>query len=232
MAKAKTNQDKITMPKDYKLIKAIQNDKLYKANTKRRDKKARGILETSSPKAAPSKMKIGSLYLMEYFEPSLIEELEYYDAKPCSIFFGRCKNKEGKKRIIGFNIHYFPPRIRFQVLDRVMSIFEPFYKKMWSNKDPKDLAYFDYKMLVWQLQRAKLDFGVRMYIPELVGKCQLIEPKDWQKAVFTEGWFKKRTREAIMRYWQNRLVDKQLNRRAKKAGIKKTAQMATNVKLK
>ena len=51
------------------------------------------------------------------------------------------------------------------------------------------------------LEKAKLDFGVRMYIPELVKEARLIPPKYWEIAVFTEGWFKKRTRIAIMNYW-------------------------------
>ena len=215
MAKKNPN----SMPRGFKLIKAIREEKqLYKANTVRRDKKSRQILEPTSPQASPNKLKVGSLYLMDYFEPKTEEQLEYYDAKPCTIFFGRCKNKDGEKRVLGFNIHYYPPRIRFQVLDRIMDIFMPFYESMWNDQDPKDLSYFDYKMLVWQLQKAKLDFGVRMYIPDLIGKCQLIEPKDWQKAVYTEGRFKKRTREAILKYWRNKLIDKKLTKRAKKAG--------------
>lgn len=222
------------MPKQFRLILAIRGERaLYKSSVIKRDKRARNILETASPKASPNKLKMGSLYLMEYFTPKTEEELEYYDAKPCVIFFGRTKTQDGKRRVVGFNIHYFPPRMRFRILDKVVEIFRPFYRKMWAIKDPQDLPYFDYYMLIYQLQKAKLDFGVRMYIPDLIGKCQLIEPKDWQKAVFTEGRFKKRTRDAIMKYWKNKLIDNQLLIRSKKRGYRKTSsQMNTQTKIK
>jgi hypothetical protein len=59
-------------------------------------------------------------------------------------------------------------------------------------------------MLIHQLQKAKLDFGVRMYIPSLMGNIKPIPPKYWQKAVFSEGHFKKETREQILNYWKNK----------------------------
>lgn len=157
---------------------------------------------------------------MNYFEPKTEEQLEYYDAMPCTIFFGRVKNKKGEPRVLGFNIHYYPPRIRFQILTRIMSIFEPFYRKMWDKTSPQDLSYFDYNMLLWQLQKAKLDFGVRMYIPDLIGKCYLVQPQYWSKAVLTEGKFKKRTRAAILNYWKQLKINYARLNQAKAAGIK------------
>lgn len=234
MAKKKTNQAQLTMPKKFSLIAAIRGEKqLYKANVVRRDKIARQKLENTCPHVSPNTLKKGSLYMMEYFEPQTADQLEYYDAKPCVIFFGNYKTKEGEPRVIGFNVHYYPPRIRFKVLDKVMDIFKPFYKKFWSNKDPKESKDFDYAMIIYQLQKAKLEFGVRQYVPKLIGKCQLIEPKDWQKAVFTEGRFKKRTRDAIIKYWKNKPIDKQLITRVKKAGYKKTGSgMSSSAKIK
>ena len=68
----------------------------------------------------------------------------------------------------------------------------------------KELSYINYKMLLQQLQKAKLDFGVRMYIPNLMASVTPIPVKDWQKVVFTEGRFKKQTRDAILNYWKNK----------------------------
>ena len=216
MAKKQT----VKMPRGFDLREAIKKEKDYKSNVIRRDKNSRKFFEQAQNKipAMPNKFKIGSLYLFDYFEPKYREELEYYDAMPCTIFFGRCKNKAGEKRILGFNLHYYPPRIRYMVLDRIMQIYKPFYEQMWSDNDPGDMSYFQYMMLIHQLEKAKLTFGVHMYIPDLVGKCQLIEPKDWQKAVFTEGRFKKRTRAAIMNYWKNLKIDKSLSVRATNTG--------------
>lgn len=46
-------------------------------------------------------------------------------------------------------------------------------------------------------------FGVREYIPALCKDVRPIPPNMWKVAVYTEGWFKKRTREQIMKFWQN-----------------------------
>jgi hypothetical protein len=59
-------------------------------------------------------------------------------------------------------------------------------------------------MLIDQLQKAKLDFGIREYIPNLMGKITPIPAVDWSKAVLTEGHFKKETREQILNYWKNK----------------------------
>jgi hypothetical protein len=69
------------------------------------------------------------------------------------------------------------------------------------------MTYMQYKMLLEQLRDQGLDFGVREYIPNLMHSIRPIPPKDWSKAVFTEGRFKKRTREQILNYWRT-WVDK------------------------
>jgi hypothetical protein len=59
-------------------------------------------------------------------------------------------------------------------------------------------------MLISQLEKAKLDFGIREYIPMLMAKVTPIPVSGWQKAVFTEGHFKKETRQQILNYWKNK----------------------------
>ena len=46
--------------------------------------------------------------------------------------------------------------------------------------------------------------------PNLMGKIVPIPAADWPKAVFTEGHFRKETREQILNYWKNKTdsVDK------------------------
>jgi hypothetical protein len=65
-------------------------------------------------------------------------------------------------------------------------------------------------MLISQLQKAKLDFGIREYIPNLMASVTPIPVANWPKAVLTEGHFKKETREQILNYWKNKTdsVDK------------------------
>ena len=190
-------------PKDFKLIKAIRAEKDYKSNVVRRDKNVRRYIdENYNVKGSPSVMP-GQLVMFNYFEPATKEELEYYDAMPCTIFFGVVKTKNGP-RVIGFNIHYYPPRIRYQVMDRIFEIFRPMYEKTWNEPLKKEVSYFNYKMLIDQLTKAQLDFGIREYIPNLMASVTPVPPKAWSKAVFTEGRFKKRTREQIMKYWKNK----------------------------
>lgn len=194
-----------TAPKDFDMLKAIQNEKLYKANIKRRDVSARKFVSENYNVLGKDKIFPGQLIMFNYFEPKTKEELKYYDAMPCTIFFGVIKTKNGP-RVIGFNIHYYPPRIRYRLLNRIYEIFKPYYSKKFNTPLSKEIPYFNYKMLINQLQRAKLDFGIRMYIPKLMGKVTPIPAAGWQKAVFSEGHFKKETREQILNYWKNKSI--------------------------
>ena len=199
-------------PKDFSLMKAIRGvdqkdikgeSQLYKANTKSRDIKARKFIEEHVTQKGPGMAMPGQLIMFNYYTPKTREQLEYYDANPCTIFFGEIRTEEGP-RILGFNIHYYPPRIRYTLLDRIFDIFKPFYLNSWNSPMDTEVADFNYKMLIHQLQKAKLDFGIRMYIPSLMGNIKPIPPKYWQKAVFSEGHFRKETREQILNYWKNK----------------------------
>jgi hypothetical protein len=190
-------------PKDFNMLKAIRNEPLHKNNVLRRDKQVRKYVdENLEIKGRPSVLP-GQLVMFDYFEPATKEDLEYYDAMPCTIFFGIVNTEKGR-RVLGFNIHYYPPRIRYQVIDRIFEIFRPLYLKAWNEPLTEEMNHFNYKMLIAQLQKAKLDFGIRMYIPKLMASVTPIPVKDWQKVVFTEGRFKKQTRDAILKYWKNK----------------------------
>lgn len=201
-------------PKDFQLIKAIRghNQKnvageasLYKANVSRRDKSVRKFIDENIQNTNTQPILPGQLVMFNYFQPKTKDQLEYYDAMPCTIFFGIKKTNEGP-RVIGFNIHYYPPKIRFQILDRIFDIFKPLYLNSWDEALDNEMSDFNYKMLMRQLEKAKLDFGIRMYIPNLIHKIKPIPPMYWQKAVFTEGMFKKQTRQQILNYWRDKAM--------------------------
>jgi len=201
MAEDKKKKQKPEKPnKNYSLIREIHKDKDYKSGIGRRDVNARKYIEENGKKGGPANIVPGQLVSFNYFTPKTMDELEYYDAKPVTIFFGVFNTKEGK-RVMGFNIHYYPPRIRFQVMDRIMEIWKPMYLKVWEDGLKGDLTHFDYQWLIQQLENAGLGFGVRMYIPSLIGAVTVVPPEAWKKAVFTEGMFKKKTRDAILKYW-------------------------------
>ena len=168
----------------------------------RADEEARQYIAEQCDKGNPEKILPGMMIMFEYFEPRTKEELEYYDAGPCTIFSGVVNTKQGK-RVLGFNIHYYPPKIRRTVLSRIFEIYKPIYSKYFTEGVTREIDAFEYKYLIDSLEKAKLNFGVRMYIPSLIGKIWSIKPNEWNVAVYTEGWFKKRTREAVMKYWRN-----------------------------
>lgn len=212
MAKKVTN----TKPgKDFQLIKAIRGQKqrniagepsLYKSNITRRDATVRKFVDENLHQTNKATVFPGQLVMFNYFQPKTKEQLQYYDAMPCTIFFGIVKTKEGP-RVIGFNIHYYPPKIRYELMDRIFDIFKPFYLESWNGALSSEISDFNYKMLIRQLQKSKLDFGIREYIPSLMHKITPIPPKYWQKAVFTEGRFKKETRTQILNYWKNKTLE-------------------------
>lgn len=190
------------MPKTYSLITEIREDPLYKSNVVRRDARARRIIAAHGHPAGVGKLVAGNIYLMEYFEPKTKEQLEYYDAMPCSLIFGKFKTKKNEPRILAFSLHYFPPRIRFSVLNKVMEIYKEIYKDSWKDGLDSDLSFLQYAQLLYLLQKAKLQFAVHEYIPNLIGDCIMVPPSLWHLAAFTEGRFKKRTRQMILNYWK------------------------------
>ena len=192
-------------PKDFDMLKAIRAEKDYKSNIKRRDINSRKYVDENLATHGEKSILPGQLIMFNYFEPATKEKLEYYDAMPCTIFFGIVNTKNGK-RVIGFNIHYYPPKIRFQLMNRIYEIFKPIYSNQFNTPLKEEMSYFNYKMLVSQLQKAKLDFGIREYIPNLMAKIVPIPAADWPKAVLTEGHFKKETRQQILNYWKNKSI--------------------------
>lgn len=207
------------MPKNFDMIESIQSDTLYKSNIGRRDSVSRKILERYESAPAASILP-GQLISFKYFEPKTKEDLEYYDAMPVTLFFGKIKTKKGEPRVLGWNGHYYPPRIRYQLYARVFEMFKPFYKKAWAEPLQKELSYMEYGAIIYQLQKAKLEFGVRMYIPQLMTNITPIPTQAWPIAAFTEGHFKKTTIQAIRNYWKNKPIDNALISRATKNGLK------------
>ena len=198
---AKRRSNKV--PKDFNVLKAIRAEKDYKSNVKRRDINTRKYMANNLPTKWKKSIIPGQLVMFNYLEPKFKEELEYYDAMPCTIFFGLAHTKNGL-RVIGFNIHYYPPPMRFRLMDRIFEIFKPCYQNHFNKPLTEEVPDFNYKLLMKQLRKAKLDFGIREYIPSLMHKVTPIPVSAWSKAVLTEGHFRKETREQILNYWKNK----------------------------
>lgn len=182
----------------YKLINDIKDSPLYGKMNK--DEIARKWLEANCKGVGKNSILQGQLIMFNYFEPATKEELEYYDAMPCTIFFNVVNTEKGK-RVLGFNIHYYPPKMRYQIMNKIFETYRGLYVKYFSEPNKTAMDAFDYKILIQELNRANLGFGVRMYIPSLIGNPLIVPANKWQVAVFTEGHFKKKTRTQIMAFW-------------------------------
>lgn len=200
--KTESEENRLSAPKDYDLLKAIRTEKEYKSNIGRRNRKSRKVLEESNEIQNSSSILPGQLIMFNYFEPKTKEELEYYDAQPVTIFFNVIQTPLGQ-RVLGFNIHYYPPRVRWIIMNRIYDIFKPIYDKSWGKPLDKRIGGINYQLLLEQLESQGLTFGVRMYDPKLMTRITPIKFADWSKAALTEGSFKKRTRDMIMNYWRN-----------------------------
>lgn len=202
-----------TPPSQYDLLKAIRGKKqgdikgeksLYHSNFAKRDIKARQWIAENLEMGNKTQIFPGQMLIFDYAQPKLEEQLEYYDAGPCTIFFGLFQSQEGP-RVIGWNLHYYPTRVRFRMIGRLFELFKKDYLKAWNEPLTHQLTGFDYKRIIRLLKSANLDFGIREYIPELMHNITPIPPSAFQKAVYTEGRFMKETRENIMRYWRSRV---------------------------
>jgi hypothetical protein len=189
-------------PSGFKMYKAIQDEKSYHRKVQARNNSVRKYLEESCQMEDQRSILPGQMIMFDYFEPKMKDELEYYDAKPVTIFFNIIETPLGR-RVLGFNLHYYPPRIRWFILDRIFEIFKPLYSRNWNQSLSKELYGFDYRFFMEQLEEQGLSFGVRMYDPELMKRIKPIPVNLWPKAAYTEGMFRKRTRDQILHYWQN-----------------------------
>ena len=187
--------------KNFNLYEDIKKSPLYKKPVTKRDDIARDFLEKAADRIKPgSRIVPGQLLMFQYFNPKTKEELEYYDAAPVTIFFGIYTAKEGK-RIIGFNIHYIPPRTRWRVMDAIFRLYRPIFLKYFDSGIYKEIDAFDYQYLMEELERAKLKFCVRQYDPQRMANVFNIQPQCYTAACYTEGWFKKQTRQQILNHW-------------------------------
>ena len=201
----------------YKLISDIKKSPLYGKSG--RDAVARKWIEDNCEKAHKRKILPGQLIMFNYFEPKTKEDLEYYDAMPCTIFFNVVDTSQGK-RVLGFNIHYYPPKMRYQIMNKIFEIYRGVFVKYFSVPNTSAVDAFDYRILIQQLDKANLGFGVRMYIPELIGDPYIITANKWQVAVFTEGNFKKKTRTQIMTFWSKWIAGNKKPKTKSKGGKK------------
>lgn len=210
----KKEQDKKSkFPKNFDMLAYIKEDRLYKLEKiSDKNQQARQYINKNCKRARKDSIYIGQMIMFEYFQPITKEQLEYYDAKPCTIFFG-IRNTENGSRVLGFNIHYLPPETRYVVVDKIFSMFKSAYKEAWNNPLNKSISKYDYSDIIYNIQQAKLDWCIRMYDPNLMKMIIPLPVNLWTKAVFTEGKFYKKSRDFILSLWNKYNINPKYTKR-------------------
>lgn len=74
------------------------------------------LLKTTKDLQVNTRFLPGSLYIFKY-DPKTKEDMEYYDAFPCSLIFG-----VDNDRVTGINFHYLPYVVRGKLFDKLWQI--------------------------------------------------------------------------------------------------------------
>lgn len=145
----------------------------------------------------------GQICIFGYSEPKYKEELEYYDRTPMTLFFGITRTPEGNIREIGLNLHYYPPRVRLNILNTTYEIFKTHFQKHFNDSPEKPAQIINYKALKHILKHyVKIKFGIKMYIPVLRGQTYVLPTRLLPTAFYTEGHFSKATLAQIHKFWR------------------------------
>lgn len=188
--------------KNFDFIKdGVKKNPLYKKPYNTKKVEASNIIKENCE--IVNKIVPGQLIYFNYFQPKTKDELKYYDATPLTIYFNTFTSKEGHREAIGFNIHYYPPKIRYRIMSLIYKLFKPMFDSSWEEGVKRGRADFNYDFIIKNLQKYNLDFGVRMYDVSLMNQTRLVPTKWMSTAVFTEGNFKKETRAQILSYWKS-----------------------------
>ncbi|MCF0233083.1 MAG: hypothetical protein HUJ63_12705 [Enterococcus sp.] len=140
----------------------------------------------------------GQLLIFDYTNPIHKEELEYYDAQPCVLFFGVIQRREGK-HVLGFNMHYFPHPQRERIFGKICEVFG-IYKNGKINKK-RAISSVAYKEIVKATKRYKLPFGVKEYAISHINNTYMVH--DPAVGICTEGVFQKETMQKIYQFWRD-----------------------------
>lgn len=126
----------------------------------------------------------GGLFMFKYFNPKYKDtaQLPWFDKFPLVISLGPTVTNEGI-RVIGFNLHLLPPKIRIVVLCNIFELHKRLYRYQVWKKSNKPVT-IDYRKIINALKKYGVEFCVRMYIPKRQNQIVRFPITDWHKAVF------------------------------------------------
>jgi hypothetical protein len=202
---ATTKLDKIPDAQDvqsWDFITALESNPLYNRPPGTRVRMAYKTLYKSI-KPSNDYLLPGQLSTFYYEWPKTKEQLKWYDRTPVTIFFGFVRNKQGKLREIGFNLHYYPPFLRKAIMETIFKILKNYFIKNFDTPSKATLSSISYGRLMRAMKASKLEVGVREYIPGLRKATRVIPTKYMPEACLTEGNFSGATAKEIFDFWKN-----------------------------
>ncbi len=179
--------------KNYSLLEAIKRNPIYSIKN-RVGRHNRAILFikdklTMHPKNRP--ILVGTMVTFRYLDPKYKDKLDYYDSFPLVIILGYAEGVNKQQLEMGLNLHYFPPDIRYKVLDTIYKMYERIYDK--ARREGVAKAFnINYKTIMAGLKKYKPEFALRSYIPSRRSKTFEIPVNHWESAIFIEPKFKKK----------------------------------------
>ena len=156
-------QDEI---RNWDFVEALENDPLYRERGAGRSAKAFKILYNNI-RPTNGFLIPGQVCTFLYNNPKTREELEWWDRTPCTLFFGYFKTNKGLIRELGFNLHYYPPYIRKKIMTKIFYMYRSYFLSNFDTHKFRKLSNISYDNVVGQLRAAKLDFGIKEYVPGL-----------------------------------------------------------------
>lgn len=188
--------------KEFRLDEAINDHPLARRPVNIRSKLAyKEILNNVKP--TTKYLLPGQCVLFNYAYPKYIDELEYYDATPFTIFFGLIRTKQNTIREVGINLHYFPPYARERVMNAIYVTFSQYFNKYFNTPSEKPTPFITYKALKAINRNKKIAFALKMYVPVNRGKTFVVPTRLLPTCYYTEGHFSKATMQQIFRFWRS-----------------------------
>lgn len=136
------------------------------------------LAEEILSEARSGRFQMGGLYQFSY-DPATKERLPYYDTFPLVIPLHTKAGANGEPGFIGLNLHYLPPLVRANFLDKLMDL-----AVKNANDEPKRLR-ITYDLLTSTQRYKEFKPCIKHYLNRQIrSKIKTIKPNEWETAIF------------------------------------------------
>lgn len=127
----------------------------------------------------------GKIHTFNY-NPKGKDTLDYYDKNPVVLSIGTIMNGKSKLEL-GINLNFIPVPYKLQLLDTIQRTYSGFFQRANSAKvpmfaDKQPTIKYNYTTLRALLNRYKVGFALRTYIPSRKSQVYVINYNSWLNA--------------------------------------------------